>query len=85
MPTDAGLRWKSQQGGVMTSDNRALAHEGLDDLNDQIHAAVLGKAYIAVLKHRLANPTEGKSARQIFDEAYSAALKMAGQSGTPAQ
>ena len=65
----------------MTSDVRALAQGTIEELNEHIHTAVIGKAYIAVLKDRLANPTADKSARLVFDEAYHAGLKMAGQAG----
>jgi hypothetical protein len=48
-----------------------------ESYDEQIESFVAGKAYIAVLKHRLANGPGGRSAREIFDEAYRAASDMA--------
>jgi len=68
----------------MATDIRVLAHESVEELNEHIHTAVLGKAYIAVLKHRLANPDAEKSSKQVFDEALSAGLKLVGrENGAP--
>ncbi|MEI6985600.1 MAG: hypothetical protein WCK65_05680 [Rhodospirillaceae bacterium] len=35
-----------------------------------IRASLLGKAYIAVLKHKLSGDSRERSFREVFDEAY---------------
>ena len=38
---------------------------------DKVHTYIVAKAYIAVLKHQLANPMDsGRPLRDVFDEAY---------------
>lgn len=49
----------------------------VERLKDEIHAALVGKAYIAVLKDRLANTDSRRSCREVFDEAYGRALRLA--------
>lgn len=61
----------------MVTNMHKLAHESVEQLKEQIHAAVVGKAYIAVLKDRLHNASSSRSCKAVFDEAYNAALKLA--------
>ena len=48
-----------------------------ESLDETIEPFLAGKAYIAVLKHRLAHGDSGKSAREIFEDAYRTAAGMA--------
>jgi hypothetical protein len=45
---------------------------------EEVHTYVVGKAYIAVLKHQLANGTASdRRLKSVFDEAYREALALA--------
>ncbi len=57
--------------------NLSQSDGSTDSLDETIEPFIAGKAYIAVLKHRLANGPSGKSAREVFEEAYRAASSMA--------
>ena len=59
---------------MSTASQRDVSANSLDAT---IEPLIAGKAYIAVLKHRLANGAAGKSALEVFDEAYRAASSMA--------
>ncbi len=49
-----------------------------DELKENIHTYLVGKAYIAVMKHHLANGTKsGRRLKDVFDEAYHEASALA--------
>ena len=59
----------------MTLDNRPPAGPPARETGSEIEACLAGKAYIAVLKHRLTNGTSDRTFRDIFDEAYQTASR----------
>ena len=63
--------------GNPATDNPATK-EGVGDLTEQVDTYLLGKAYIAVLKHQLAKgETSNRRLKDVFDEAYRQAIALA--------
>ena len=72
---DEAYRTASRGTKDLPAMSNAPPHD--DSLDEQIEPLIAGKAYIAVLKHQLANGPSGKSAREIFEDAYRTAANMA--------
>lgn len=51
--------------------------DGADALRERVQACVLGKAYIAVLKHQLTGKGSKRTFREVFDQAYREASALA--------
>ena len=62
---------------IPTMSNPPQPDATAESLDETIEPFLAGKAYIAVLKHRLAHGDGGKSAKDIFEDAYRTAAGMA--------
>ncbi len=62
---------------IPTMSNASHSDGTPESLDETIEPFIAGKAYIAVLKHRLAHGSSGKSAKEVYEEAYRAAATMA--------
>jgi len=65
----------------MGLDNQSRSEAAAGNTGSDIEACLAGKAYIAVLKHRLTNAASDRTFREIFDEAYRTASR--GTKGIP--
>ncbi len=62
---------------ILTMGTGSQFDETPETLGEIIEPMLAGKAYIAVLKHRLAHGATDKTSREIFEEAYRTAANMA--------
>ncbi len=75
--SESEFRTDASGGASMATENGSSGADGGETVREQIHACVLGKAYIAVLKHQLAGAPAGKSLREVFDGAYREGIALA--------